>query len=117
MVRRLYSNENFPLPVVNGLRGFGYDVLTTQEVGNQGLDDEDVLCFARTPGRAVLTLNRKDFIALHKEDCNHFGIVVCTVDLDFCRQARNIDQGIRDASNMLRKLLRVNIGNAVLYTC
>jgi len=28
---RLYSNENFPLPVVERLRALGQDVLTTQE--------------------------------------------------------------------------------------
>jgi hypothetical protein len=28
MIARLYSNENFPLPVVEALRGFGHDVLS-----------------------------------------------------------------------------------------
>jgi hypothetical protein len=27
----IYSNENFPLPVVQGLRKLGHDVLTIQE--------------------------------------------------------------------------------------
>jgi hypothetical protein len=30
---RLYSNENFPLPVVEKLRELGHDVLTIQETG------------------------------------------------------------------------------------
>jgi len=30
---RLYSNENFPLPVVEELRRLGHDVLTIQETG------------------------------------------------------------------------------------
>lgn len=30
---RLYSNENFPLPVVEKLRTLGHDVLTIQETG------------------------------------------------------------------------------------
>ena len=30
---RLYSNENFPLPVVLELRRLGHDVVTTQEAG------------------------------------------------------------------------------------
>jgi hypothetical protein len=30
---RLYSNENFPLPVVEKLRALGHDVLTVQEAG------------------------------------------------------------------------------------
>lgn len=30
---RFYSNENFPLPVVERLRALGHDVLTTYEAG------------------------------------------------------------------------------------
>ena len=42
---RLYSNENFPLPVVEKLRALGHDVLTIQETGkaDQALPDKDVL--------------------------------------------------------------------------
>ena len=50
------------------LRALGHDVLTTQEAGNAGqtIPDHDVLDFATRDGRAVLTLNRRDFIRLHK---------------------------------------------------
>jgi Domain of unknown function (DUF5615) len=56
----LYSNENFPLPVVEELRQLGHDVLTIQEAAqaNQALSDERVLAFAHSQGRALLTLNR-----------------------------------------------------------
>ena len=65
---RLYANENFPLPVVLELRRLGHDVLTTQEAGksNQAISDEDVLTFACAETRAVLTLNRKHFLACIK---------------------------------------------------
>lgn len=55
---KLYSNENFPFPVVKYLRGFGHDVLTIQETARTGqlLSDEEVLSFATAEGRAVLTL-------------------------------------------------------------
>ncbi len=45
---KLYSNENFPLPVVTELRQLGYDVLTIQETGKAELavPDEEVLAFA-----------------------------------------------------------------------
>lgn len=33
---RLYSDENFPLPVVELLRGLGHDVLTAREETLQG---------------------------------------------------------------------------------
>ena len=58
---RLYSNENFPLPVVEELRRLGHDVLTIQETGkaNQEFPDEAVLSSASANNRAVLTINRK----------------------------------------------------------
>ena len=47
---RLYSNENFPLPVVEPLRALGYDVLTVQEAGrsDRAVPDTEVLAFACT---------------------------------------------------------------------
>ena len=54
---RLYSNENFPLPVVERLRALGHDVLTIQEAGkaDQALPDQDrthlfILATARHQG-------------------------------------------------------------------
>ena len=81
----LYSNENFPLPVVEELRKLGHDVLTIQETGKGGLSipDEAVLDFAIKEKMAVLTLNRKHFICLHKERKDHNGIIVCSFDPDF----------------------------------
>ena len=45
--------------IVELLRTFGHDVLTVQEAGNGGLGipDEDVLAFAISHNRAVLTRN------------------------------------------------------------
>jgi len=34
---RLYSNENFPLPVVQSLKALGHDVQTTRDAGKDGL--------------------------------------------------------------------------------
>lgn len=57
---RLYGNENFPLVVVEALRAKGHDVLTIQETGKAGIavPDDEVLHFATTEQRTVLTLNR-----------------------------------------------------------
>ena len=65
---RLYADENFPLPVVGFLRTFGHDVLTAKEAGkaNQRIPDEDVLAFAFSNERAILTRNRRHFIRLHQ---------------------------------------------------
>ncbi|WP_325052189.1 DUF5615 family PIN-like protein [Dulcicalothrix desertica] len=59
-----YTDENFPFPVVEFLRAFGYDVLTAKEAGNanQKIPDENVLAYAISKERTVLTRNRRDFI-------------------------------------------------------
>lgn len=66
-VARFYTDENFPLPVVEFLRAMGHDVLTAREAGNANLriPDEEVLAFAASSNRAVLTRNRRDFMQLH----------------------------------------------------
>ena len=60
---RMYANENFPCSVVERLRQLGHDVLTSREAGNadQAIPDDEVLRFAISENRAVLTLNRRDF--------------------------------------------------------
>ncbi|MEM8501548.1 MAG: DUF5615 family PIN-like protein [Cyanobacteria bacterium P01_D01_bin.1] len=49
---------------------------------NKKISDEDVLAFATQQEKAVLTLNRRDFIRLHKFTANHAGIVVSKNDAD-----------------------------------
>ena len=63
----LYTNENFPFPAVEALRKLGYDVLTTQDAGLAGkaMPDNDVLKYAISKKRILITLNRKHFIYLH----------------------------------------------------
>jgi len=106
---RLYANENFPLPVVEALRELGHDVLTTVEAGKAGqaVPDAEVLRFATAQGRAVITLNRKHFIRLHNISPDHAGIIVCTFDPDFRRQAERVHAVIRSAE-AAGKLLRIN---------
>lgn len=94
---RLYANENFPLPVVEELRRFGHDVLTIQDTGRaaRAVPDDEVLAFAVHDQRAVITLNRKHFVQLHRNRSDHAGIIVCTFDRDFAAQARRIDKPSR----------------------
>lgn len=107
---RLYANENFPLPVVEGLRRLGNDVLTTHDAGNAGqaVPDDEVLAFAIGAGRAVLTLNRKHFVRLHQESPRHAGVVVCTFDPEFELQARRIHEALTAQPELAGKLLRVS---------
>ncbi|NJO63947.1 MAG: DUF5615 family PIN-like protein [Richelia sp. RM2_1_2] len=107
---RLYTDENFPLPVVEFLRGFGHDVLTARDAGkaNQKIPDEEVLAFATMAERVLLTLNRRDFIRLHRLQPEHTGIIVCTEGSDFKSQAIRIHEAISAEENIIRKLVRVN---------
>lgn len=110
MIIRLYANENFPLPVVEELRGLGYDVQTIQETGraNQELSDQDVLAAAAGENRALITLNRKHFIQLHRKSSIHQGIIVCALDLDFKGQAERIHTAIQSLDSLKGQLIRVN---------
>ena len=107
---RLYSNENFPLPVVERLRVLGHEVLTIQEAGraDQALPDREVPAFAAREHRAVLTLNRLHFIRLHREQPAHAGIIVCKFDPDFDSQAERIHKAIAGQAALAGQLLRVN---------
>ena len=107
---RLYANENFALPVVLELRRLGHDVLTTHEAGrsDQSIPDDEVLEFAAAENRAVLTLNRKHFIRLHREDADHQGIIVCTYDPNFAMQAARINAVFQEQTPLSGRLLRVN---------
>ena len=107
---RLYANENFPFAVVEELRRLGHDVITIQETGKAGqrTRDDEVLQYAMADDRAVLTLNRRHFFRLHDEHPDHAGIIACTVDNDFGRQARRIHEAIEATGHLAGKLIRVN---------
>jgi Domain of unknown function (DUF5615) len=107
---RLYSNENFPLPVVEELRRLGHDIVTIQETGRAGqaLSDDEVLAFARREGRILLTMNRRHFIRLHGEQPDHAGIIACTYDPDFVALAACIHAAIESAPQPAGQLIRIS---------
>lgn len=107
---RFYSNENFPIPTVEVLRALGHDVLTIQETGNanRSLSDADVLSFAISEQRVLLTLNRKHFIKLHRALGKHAGIVVCSFDPDFEALAKRIHLAVDSEELLANRLIRVN---------
>jgi predicted nuclease of predicted toxin-antitoxin system len=108
-VARLFADENFPFPAVEALRTLGHDVVTVEEVGRSGQrwPDADVLEYARTEGRVVLTLNRKDFLALHRRNQEHSGMILCTLDLDFVGQAKRIADVIAEGDDFKGRVFRV----------
>jgi predicted nuclease of predicted toxin-antitoxin system len=84
-------------------------VLTVQEAGNAnlGIPDEQVLAFAIADNRTVITLNREDFIRLHRANPEHIGIIVCTNDTDRPRMATRINEAIAREESLPGKLIRV----------
>jgi Domain of unknown function (DUF5615) len=81
-VARFYSNENIALQVVLELRRLGHDVLTSLDAGkaNAAVPDSDVLAFAVTEKRILLSNNRRHFLDLHRHRIgDHSGIVLCTL--------------------------------------
>ena len=109
-MEKLYVNENFPMPAVKLLRDFGHDVLTTFDAGkaNQRIPDDEVLAFATSENRILLTLNRRDFIQLHRLNPVHSGIIVCTEDADFKSFASRIHTELMKNKGLLKnQLIRI----------
>jgi len=107
---KFYSNENFPIEMVNLLPARGYDVLTSYEAGqaNQKIPDDEVLMYATNAGRIVITENRQDFINLHFTTSNHAGIVICKADRDYAGKVQVLhDFFTQDKQPMDNRLLRV----------
>ncbi len=107
---KLYSNENFHRSVVLFLRSLGHDVLTTKEAGlaNQGIPDEQVLLFAISENRIVLTFDRPDFIRLHRKSPTHAGIIACTEDANSEALAHRIHAALIENDHLLdNQLIRI----------
>lgn len=107
---RLYADEQFPLPVVKILRTLGHDVLTVQEANKaeQKIPDNEVLSYAISLNRAVLTLNRHDFIRLHKQNTQHQGIIICKSNSDWEQIAQRIHETVITFESLSGQIVRVN---------
>ena len=106
---RLLADENFPRPVVIELRRLSHDVAELAELGlaHLGTLDNAVLEAASALGRAVLTFDRRDYVALHRASQVHAGIVACTYDPDFVRLAARIDAALSDIDDLAGQVIRV----------
>ena len=72
------------------------------------MPDNEVLEHAAKEGRILLTLNRQDFKKLHRQNPEHSGIILCTVDADFPGQASRIHVALLANPSIEGQLLRVN---------
>lgn len=115
MALQFYSNENFPIAMVNLLRAEGYNVLTSYETGqaNQGISDDVVLQYATKMGRILITENRQDFIDLHRIVSNHAGIIIFKSDRDYAGKVKAIidflNEDNRTLENRLLRVMKQNI--------
>ncbi len=109
----LYADKNFPQPVVEALRQLGRDVQTLQEISKAGqrMLDEAILHDASSQNRTALTYNRKHFNQLHKEQPDHAGIIVCTVDQNSQSLTNRIDAAFHAKSQLSGQLIRVHRPN------
>jgi predicted nuclease of predicted toxin-antitoxin system len=113
-VASFYADEQFPFVTSSRLRELGHNVLTVQAAGksNQKIPDPEVLAFAIEQRRAVITLNRRDFIRLHNQNAEHAGIIVCKDDSDKILLAERIHAAIQailqEKESLGGQLIRVN---------
>ena len=105
----LFADENVPLALVELLRDLGHDTLTALQAGraNQRIPDPDVLAYATSLRRAVLTNNRRHYRRLHRRTPAHAGIVTFTDDPDTDALAVRIHAAIAAASTLAGALIRI----------
>lgn len=84
--------------------------MTVQESGlaGQSVPDVDVLNFATSHGRILVTLNRRHFVRLHEIGMKHAGIIACTADNNFLALADRIDQAMTAHASFDGCLIRVH---------
>ena len=77
---KLYLDEDVPYAFAQALSNRGVDVITTQQVGNDSLSDEEQLDYASKVSRTIFTHNKKDFLILNnrklQDNKEHPGIIL-----------------------------------------
>ena len=110
---RLYSNENLAIDLVEALRQFNHDILSSYDAGqaNQGIPDDEVLEYATLNDRSVITFNRDDFVVLHRNGVSHAGIIICKDDRDYLGQAQALHDYLETQDRLDNRLIRVQRQN------
>jgi len=114
---KLYLDENLSPRLAERLRDRGLDATSAHEVGNVGADDRTQLRYATQQGRAIVTADVVDFVALAEDavaaNAAHAGMLLIPTtfqrsDLGALadvieRVARRYPAGIADAVLMLSR--------------
>lgn len=79
---KIYLNENLSWRIAKALREYGYDVVSSHDLGMNAEEDEVQFDFAVSEKRAVLTNNFSDFVKLCDEYAtlgkDHYGVIFTT---------------------------------------
>ncbi len=77
---KLYLDADVNMKLAANLRREGFDCISAREVGHDTLGDEDILAFATSEGRSLLTHNIQDFVPIFEQwwfaERSHHGIIV-----------------------------------------
>lgn len=99
---KLYLDENLSPRIAELLRARGLDAVSAHEAGNTQLTDVAQLRYATGQGRAIVTCDVADFVALATEmiaaNADHAGIVLVSAAFrtdDFTAIAGAIEQAAR----------------------
>lgn len=78
----VYLDEDVSVLVADLLRARGFKAVTTRDAGHTGRTDEAQLGYAANTGMVLLTHNRSDFEALHRQylanNNTHWGILIAS---------------------------------------
>jgi predicted nuclease of predicted toxin-antitoxin system len=107
----LYADENFSFRVIDVLVAAGYDVLTARDDGraNIGIPDPLVVRRATELGRAVITFNRRHYVACHRADPAHAGIVAVSEDTDVQAVSARVLAALADVADLTGRLITVDL--------
>ena len=109
---KIYLNENLSWKVAKALREYGYDVISSHEVGMNSYEDDVPFEFAISEKRAVVTNNFGDFVRLYDEYAalgkQHYGVILttkCTVG-EIVKRLKNFLRSItvEEMKNQIRWL-------------
>ena len=107
----LLLDEDVWVGLAAALQDEGYDVVFVSELGRKGISDADQLAYAVSNGRAIITHNVGDFIALAKlyfeQEDDHYGIII----------APHLEKGalLRRVLQLLQTTTRANLMNSVRF--
>lgn len=105
-------NENLSDEIAQRLRMNGVDAVSSHETGMDTKDDDAQMQFAVSQGRAIVTINKRDFARINAKymanSWEHFGIIVSN-DIDHSVIYRRLlkltaDLQIEDIKNRIVRL-------------